>query len=118
LRVPVSIGDATKREQDHSRRGKSGDFVHVSPEIVSVIPQMGGALVQTAAPGDTIALVARTRDLNGDPLQYEWTALEGNGTVTPAAVGSATWKLPNLAGRYSAYLQVGDGDMTTTRSGG
>ena len=29
--------------------------------------------------------------------------------MTPAAVGSANWKLPNLAGRYSAYLQVGDG---------
>jgi len=79
------------------------------PEIVSVIPQMGGVLVQTAAPGDTITLVAGTRDLNSDPLQHEWTALEGNGTVTPAGVGSANWKLPNLAGRYSAYLQVGDG---------
>lgn len=80
-----------------------------SPEIVSVITQMGGALVQTAAPGDTITLVASTRDLDGDPLQHEWTAMSGNGTVTPAAVDSAKWKLPNLAGRYSAYLQVSDG---------
>lgn len=80
-----------------------------SPEVISLIPQMGGKLVRTAAPGDTIALVAATRDLNGDPLQHEWTALEGNGAVTAAAVGSANWKLPNLAGRYSAYLQVGDG---------
>lgn len=79
------------------------------PEIIYVVPQMGGARVQTAAPGDTISLVAGTRDLNGDPLLHEWTALAGNGTVIPAAVGSANWKLPNLAGRYSAYLQVGDG---------
>nr|MBA2526353.1 hypothetical protein [Pyrinomonadaceae bacterium] len=79
------------------------------PEIVSVIPQMGGARVQTAAPGDVIALVAGTRDINGDPLQHEWTMLEGNGTVTPTAVDSANWKLPNLSGRYSAYLQVSDG---------
>jgi len=79
------------------------------PEIISVVPQVGGARVQTAAPGDTITLVARTRDLNADPLQHEWTALQGHGTVTPAAAGSATWKLPNLAGRYSAYLQVSDG---------
>lgn len=79
------------------------------PEIVSVITQMGGALVQTAAPGATIALVAGTRDLNGDPLQHEWRVLGEHGTVTPAAVGSANWKLPSLAGRYSAYLQVGDG---------
>jgi hypothetical protein len=79
------------------------------PEIISVTPQMGGARVQTAAPGDTITLVADTRDLNGDPLQYEWAALAGNGTVNAVAVGSANWKLPNLAGRYSAYLQVGDG---------
>ncbi len=95
------------------------------PEIVSVITQMGGALVQTAAPGDTISLVAGTRDLNGDPLQHEWSALAGNGTVTPAAVGSANWNLPSLAGRYSAYLQVGDGrggyarqriDFTTART--
>jgi hypothetical protein len=84
-------------------------FANKSPEIVSVITQMGGALVQTAAPGDTINLVAGTRDLNGDPLQYEWTALDGNGTVAPAAAGSAKWNLPNLPGRYSAYLQVSDG---------
>lgn len=70
---------------------------------------MGGKLVQTAAPGDTIVLVAATRDLNGDPLKHEWAALEGNGAVTPSGVGSANWTLPNNAGRYSAYLQVGDG---------
>ena len=79
------------------------------PEIVSVVTQLGGALVQTAAPGATITLVAATRDLNADPLQHEWSTLGGHGTVTPAAVGSASWKLPSLVGRYSAYLQVGDG---------
>jgi hypothetical protein len=79
------------------------------PEIISIITQMGGALVQTAAPGDTITLVAGTRDLNGDPLQYDWKTLSSHGTVTPAAVGSANWQLPNQAGRYSAYLQVSDG---------
>ena len=79
------------------------------PEIISLIPQKGGKLAQTAAPGDTIAIVAATRDLNSDPLQHEWTALSGNGTVTPAAAGSANWTLPNLTGRFSAYLQVSDG---------
>lgn len=79
------------------------------PEIVSVTPQMGGARVQTAAPGDTITLAAGTRDLNGDPLQHEWIAQDGNGTITPAGEGSAKWKLPGFAGLYSAYLQVSDG---------
>lgn len=79
------------------------------PEIISVISQIGGARVQTAAPGATIVLVAATRDLNGDPLQHEWTALDGNGTVTAVAAGAANWQLPNQIGRYSAYLQVGDG---------
>ena len=80
-----------------------------SPEVISLTPKVGGIRVQTAAPGDTITIVAGTRDLNGDPLQYEWVAMNGHGTVTPAAAGSADWKLPNLAGRYSAYLQVSDG---------
>lgn len=79
------------------------------PEIVSVIPQMGGVRVQTAAPGDTLRLIAGTRDFNGDPLQNEWATLNGHGTVTPVAGGSADWELPNQTGRFSAYLQVGDG---------
>jgi hypothetical protein len=95
------------------------------PEIVSVIPQMGGALVRTAAPGDTINLIAGTRDLNGDPLQHEWVTLAGNGSIAAASVGSASWTLPNANGRFSAYLQVGDGrggfarqrvDFTTGRT--
>jgi hypothetical protein len=79
------------------------------PEIVSVTPKIGGSRVQTAAPGATVTLVAGTRDLNGDPLQFDWSAASGNGTVTPAASGSATWTLPNFAGRYTSYLQVRDG---------
>src|SRR5205823_1053506 len=71
------------------------------PEIVSVITQMGGALVQTAAPGETISLIAGTRDLNGDPLQFEWSTLPGNGTVSPAAAGTANWTLPTFAGHYT-----------------
>jgi hypothetical protein len=80
-----------------------------SPEIISLIAQVGGARVQTANPGDTITIVASTRDLNSDPLQHEWIVPDGHGTVTPAAAGSANWKLPNQAGRYSAYLQISDG---------
>ena len=79
------------------------------PEIVSVVPQKAGALVQTAAPGDTISLVSTTRDLNGDPLQFEWKALSGHGTITPSGVGEAKWELPNAAGGFTAYVQVADG---------
>lgn len=79
------------------------------PEIVSVVPQVAGARVQTAAPGASITLVAGSRDLNGDPLQHEWTVLAGNGAVTAAAAGSANWTLPADSGRYAAYLQISDG---------
>ena len=79
------------------------------PEILTLVPQVGGAVVRTAAPGATIVLVSGTRDLNGDPLQHQWATLNGHGTVAAAAAGSANWTLPNASGRYSAYLQVGDG---------
>lgn len=100
-------------------------LVNRRPEVISVITQKGGVLVQTAAPGDTITLVAGTRDLDGNPLQHEWRAPAGHGTVTPLPGGSASWLLPALTGRYSAYLQVGDGrggfarqrvDFTTGRT--
>lgn len=84
-------------------------LANMPPEIIFVVPQVGGTRVQTAAPGDTIALVAGTRDRNGDPLTHEWAALEGHGTITPAAGSSANWTLPNFVGRYTAYLQVSDG---------
>lgn len=79
------------------------------PEIISVTPRVGGVRVQTAAPGDTVTLVSGTRDLNGDPLQFEWTTLNGHGSVAPAVAGSASWTLPAAAGRYSAYVQISDG---------
>jgi hypothetical protein len=100
-------------------------FANQPPEIISVVTRVGGALVQTASPGATITLVAGTRDLNGDPLKYEWITQNGNGTVTAAGLGSANWQLPNLAGRYSSYVQVSDGrggfarqrvDFTTART--
>jgi hypothetical protein len=78
------------------------------PEIVSVVPKMGGVLVQSAAPGNTISLNAVTRDVNGDPLNHDWMVLPGNGSLTPLGA-SANWTLPNAAGRHSAYLQVRDG---------
>jgi hypothetical protein len=101
--------DATRVSMGNPVSSTDVQLANKPPEIISVTPKIGGALVRTAAPGDTISLVADTRDLNGDPLQHEWTTLAGNGTVTPAAVGSANWKLPNLVGRFSSYLQVGDG---------
>jgi len=95
------------------------------PEIISVVPQTGGALIATAAPGATISLSAASRDLNGDPLQHEWATLNGHGSIAPAEASSANWTLPAGAGRYSAYLQVADGrggyarqriDFTTART--
>lgn len=80
-----------------------------APEVISVTPRVGGVRVLTAAPGDTVTLVSGTRDLNGDPLQYEWTTMNGHGSVTPTVAGSANWKLPATAGRYSAYVQISDG---------
>lgn len=79
------------------------------PEVISVTPRVGGVRVLTAAPGDTVTIVSGTRDLNGDPLQFEWATMNGHGSVAPAATGSANWTLPATAGRYSAYLQVSDG---------
>jgi hypothetical protein len=79
------------------------------PEIVSLVPRVGGGVVQTAAPGATIQIVAGTRDRNGDPLIFDWRTLAGHGTVTAAATGSANWQLPNQPGRYSAYVQAVDG---------
>jgi len=81
------------------------------PEIVSLIPTIGGALIQTAAPGATIVLVTGTRDLDGDPLQHDWKTQPGHGVVTPSAgnARSANWQLPGTPGRYSAYVQVRDG---------
>ncbi len=78
------------------------------PEIVSLVPTLSGVLAQTAAPGDTISLTAVTRDVNGDPLNHDWIALPGNGTVTGAGA-TATWMLPAAPGRHSVYLQVRDG---------
>ncbi len=80
-----------------------------APEILTVLTQVAGVNVKTAPPGSTIILVARTRDLNSDPLQYDWAVLPGSGTVTPAGTGAANWQLPGIHGRYSAYLQVRDG---------
>ena len=79
------------------------------PEIISVTPRVGGVRVLTAAPGDTVTLVSGTRDLNSDPLQFQWATLNGHGSVTPTSAGSAKWTLPATAGRYSAYVQISDG---------
>ncbi|HEV8658603.1 MAG TPA: hypothetical protein VGS96_08230 [Thermoanaerobaculia bacterium] len=83
-------------------------LANARPEIVSIFPQVGGVLVKTAAPGDTISLMTVTRDVNADPLTYQWMVTPGNGSLTPAGA-SANWKLPSLPGRHSAYLQVKDG---------
>ena len=79
------------------------------PEIVTMIPQAGGSLIKTAAPGATIAIVVGSRDLDNDALQYEWATATGHGTVAAAAPGTANWTLPSQPGTYSAYVQVGDG---------
>jgi hypothetical protein len=79
------------------------------PEMISVTPRIGGVRVQTAAPGDTVTLVAGTRDLNSDPLQFEWIAMNGHGSVAPTVTGSANWLLPATPGRYTAYVQANDG---------
>ena len=95
------------------------------PEIISVVPKMAGTLVRTAAPGDTLELLAVARDMNGDALQYSWVTPHGHGSITSAGPSSASWKLPNNTGLYSAYLQANDGrggfarrriDFTTGRT--
>ena len=78
------------------------------PEIVSVYPEIGGAVIKTAAPGQVITLTSVTRDGNGDPLTHSWRALSGHGTI--GAAGSSTqWTLPGAVGVHTAYLQVADG---------
>ncbi|TIL41860.1 MAG: carboxypeptidase regulatory-like domain-containing protein [Mesorhizobium sp.] len=82
---------------------------NMPPELVSVTAQSGGQLARTAAPGDSIEVVAAARDLNGDPLSFEWAALDGHGTITAISPGLARWTLPLFQGRYSAYVQASDG---------
>ena len=45
-------------------------FPNQRPEIIAVVPLIGGSPVKTAAPGGVITLKAVTRDGNGDPLEY------------------------------------------------
>lgn len=77
------------------------------PQVVTVVPESGGLPVRTAPPGATIKLRAVTRDADGDPLQYDWKLLPGNGSVASAG-SSAQWTLPTTRGTYSVYLQVKD----------
>ena len=84
-------------------------LANMPPEIISVTAQSAGALARTAAPGDTVDVIAEARDANGDPLTFEWTALSGHGAIGAVAPGSAKWTLPNSRGTYSAYVQASDG---------
>lgn len=101
--------DATRVSVGNGVLATDAQLPNKPPEVISITPRIGGVRVVTAAPGDTVTLVAGTRDLNSDPLQFDWATTNGHGSVTPTVAGSANWLLPATPGRYTAYLQVGDG---------
>jgi hypothetical protein len=78
------------------------------PEVLTVVPESGGEVVQTAPGGTTIQLNALTRDLDRDRLTYDWRVLPGMGSLTAASGSSINWTLPTAAGKYSVYLRVKD----------
>ena len=82
---------------------------NMPPEIIAVTAQSAGMLARTAAPGDSVDVITEVRDINGDPLTFEWVTMNGHGTISASAPGTAKWTLPNSRGTYSAYVQASDG---------
>lgn len=82
---------------------------NMPPEIISLTARAQGALARTAAPGDSIDVVAEAVDRNGDPLTFEWKTMSGHGTIGAVSPGVAKWTLPASNGTYSAYVQASDG---------
>jgi hypothetical protein len=80
-----------------------------TPEVLTVVPESGGAAVRTAPGGTTIQLKSLTRDRDGDVLTYDWRVLPGEGSLAPTSGPSVAWTLPASVGKHSVYLQVKDG---------
>jgi hypothetical protein len=68
-----------------------------------------GKRVQDAAPGSTIVLEAKARDLDGDPVQYTWSVGDGQGKMLFSSANKVQWQLPTTAGRHTITVVAYDG---------
>ena len=83
------------------------------PRVTGVELRKGDARAASVSPSDTVTLHPTVADPDGDTLTYEWHAVAG--TITTAADGSATWKLPSHPMRARAYLTATDGNGGAVR---
>lgn len=67
-----------------------------------------GRRVKVATPGQTLGIVARTQDEDGDALEYYWDIQPTAGNLNVTAPGKLEWKVPNAPGQYPLRLTVGD----------
>lgn len=79
---------------------------NAAPQIVSIIPTLGGKAVQTAAPGDMLQVKVTAVSPVGNQLHYRW----GDGTpgFVSADSPTITWNLPNVQGTNVLFVEVTD----------
>ncbi len=78
-----------------------------TPQIVSVIPTIGGQLVRTAAPGATVTVTVNTSNPGGHPLQYEWN--DGTAGIVSTSTPTFNWTLGSAPAANALWVEVSDG---------
>lgn len=75
------------------------------PEITSVSTNP----VEPEA-GEEATVTVQATDPDGDALQYDFSAVAGNGTIISETENTAVWRAPDEAGNYTVNITVSDGE--------
>ena len=75
-----------------------------APILNAVFPNVAGDRVKNANPGDKVELNVSAKDADGDPIQYRWLIMPGNGSLNASTGPNIEWTLPNRKGNYKVTV--------------
>jgi len=78
------------------------------PAIRMAYASAAGLGTRKAAPGDTVQITALDTEPDGDAVSYRWLAAPGEGDAQDVNSPSTEWKLPDVPGKYTAWVLVSD----------
>lgn len=89
--------------------GNLGILGNHAPSITSMAATDGSQFVTRAAAGQSLTLVATSRELDGDTIEFSWKLADGQIGLTGSTTDTEAWQLANTDGLQTVYAMARDG---------